>query len=156
MFLRRDHPGKANPGKANAMTSILRRDRRGDTSTWKGGSREFSESESRSVVSDSLWPHELYGSWNSPGQNTGVGGHVLLQGIFSTQGLNPGLPHCRQILYQLSHQGSQEISVMQPKEPRNATRPKKIKETRKNSQSLQREWDTANTFSLDFWPPDCC
>ena len=42
-------------------------------------------------------------TWNSPGQNTGVGSLSLLQGIFSTQGLNPGLPHCRQILYQLSH-----------------------------------------------------
>ena len=43
---------------------------------------------------------------HSPGQNTGVGSLSLLQGIFPTQGLNPGLPHCRQILYQLSHQGS--------------------------------------------------
>ena len=39
------------------------------------------------------------------GKNTGVGCHALLQGIFSIQGLNPGLPHCRQILYHLSHQG---------------------------------------------------
>ena len=44
--------------------------------------------------------------WNSPGQNTRVGSHCLLQGIFPTQGSNPGLPHCRWILYQLSHQGS--------------------------------------------------
>ena len=44
--------------------------------------------------------------WNSPGQNTGVGTLSLLQGIFPTQGLNPGLLHCRQIVYQLSHQGS--------------------------------------------------
>ena len=42
--------------------------------------------------------------WNSPGQNTGVGSLSLLQGIFSIQGSNPGLSHCRQILYQLSHQ----------------------------------------------------
>ena len=41
--------------------------------------------------------------WNSPGQNTDVGSLFLLQGIFPTQGSNPGLPHCRQILYQLSH-----------------------------------------------------
>ena len=47
--------------------------------------------------------------WNSPGKNTGVGSHSLLQGIFPTQGLNPGLLHCRQILYQLSHQGSPRI-----------------------------------------------
>ena len=43
---------------------------------------------------------------DSPGKNTGVGCHALLQGIFPTQGLNPSLPHCRQILYLLSHQGS--------------------------------------------------
>ena len=41
-----------------------------------------------------------------PDKNTGVGCHTLLQGILPTQGLNPGLPHCRQILYSLSHQGS--------------------------------------------------
>ena len=43
---------------------------------------------------------------NSPGKNAGVGCHALLQWIFLTQGLNPGLPHCRQILYHLSHQRS--------------------------------------------------
>ena len=53
------------------------------------------ESESCSVVSDSLQPHGLYSPWNSPGQHTGVGSHFLLQGIFSTQGSNPGLLHCR-------------------------------------------------------------
>ena len=63
-------------------------------------------SESRSVVSDSLWPCGLYSPWDSPGQNTGVGSLSLLQGIFPTQGSNPGLPHCRRILYQLSHKGS--------------------------------------------------
>ena len=62
-------------------------------------------SESRSVVSDSLWPHGLYGPWNSPGQNTGVSSSSLLQVIFPTQGSNPGLLHCRQTLYPLSHQG---------------------------------------------------
>ena len=61
---------------------------------------------SRSVASYSLWPHGLYSSWNSPGQNTGVGSLSLLQGTFPTQGSNPGLWHCRQILYQLSHKGS--------------------------------------------------
>ena len=63
-------------------------------------------SESRSVVSDSLQPHGLYSLWNSPGQNTAVGNFSLLQGIFPTQGLNPDLQHCRQILHQLSHKGS--------------------------------------------------
>ena len=47
--------------------------------------------------------------WNSLGQNTGVGSLSLLQGIFPTKGLNPGLPHCRRILYQLSHKGSPRI-----------------------------------------------
>ena len=41
-----------------------------------------------------------------PGKDTGVGCHALLQGLFPTQGLNPGLPYCRWILYCLSHQGS--------------------------------------------------
>ena len=45
----------------------------------------------------------------SPGQNSGVGCHALLQGIFPTQGSNPGLPHCRWILYHMSHQGSPRI-----------------------------------------------
>ena len=72
-----------------------------------------SESESFSVLSDSLWPHELYSPWDSPGQNTGMGSFSLLQGIFPTQGLNPGLPHCRQILYQLSYQG-RPVSLLNP------------------------------------------
>ena len=66
-------------------------------------------SESRSVVSDSLQPHGLYSPWNSPGQNTGVGSLSLLQGIFPTQGSNPGLLDCRWILFQLSHKGSPRI-----------------------------------------------
>ena len=49
----------------------------------------------------------LYSPCNSPGQNTGVGSHSLLQGIFLTQKSNQGLLHCRRILYQLSYQGSQ-------------------------------------------------
>ena len=65
-----------------------------------------SPSENRSVVSDSLRPHGLYSPWNSPGQNTRVCSLSLLQGIFSTQGSNPCLPHCGLILYQLSHRGS--------------------------------------------------
>ena len=56
-----------------------------------------------------LWPHGLCSPWNSPGQNTGVGSLSLLQRIFPTQGSNPGLPHCRQILYQLSYKGSLRI-----------------------------------------------
>ena len=70
----------------------------------RGGKNRHSES--CSVVSDSLRPYEVYSPWNSPGQDTGVGSLSLPQGIFLTQRLNPGLPHCRQILYQLSHKGS--------------------------------------------------
>ena len=70
---------------------------------------QASASESCSVVSDSLRPHGLHSPWNSPGQNTGMGSLSLLQGIFPTQGSNPGLSHCRRILYQLSHKGSPRI-----------------------------------------------
>ena len=63
------------------------------------------EGESCSVVSDCLRPRGLCSPWNSLGQNPGVGSCSLLQGIFPTQGMNPGLPHCRWILCQLSHQG---------------------------------------------------
>ena len=52
-------------------------------------------SESHSVMSVSFWPCGLYSPRNCPGQNTGVGSHSLLQGIFPTQGANPGLRHCR-------------------------------------------------------------
>ena len=69
----------------------------------------ISESESHSVLSDSLRPPGLYSPWNSQGQNTGVGSLSLLQGIFPTQGSNPGLQHCRQILYRLSYKGSLRI-----------------------------------------------
>ena len=68
-----------------------------------------SDSVSFSVVSNSLRsmdcsPVRLLCPWDSPGKNTGVGSHSLLQGIFPTQGSNLGLPCCRQILYHLSHQ----------------------------------------------------
>ena len=64
-----------------------------------------------SVLSNSLRPCGLFPArllcrWDSPGKNTGVGSHSLLQGIFPTQGSNSGLLHCRRILYSLSHQGS--------------------------------------------------
>ena len=50
-------------------------------------------------------PTRLFRKWASPGKNTGVGCHFLLQGIFPTRGSNPGLLHCKQILYQLSYEG---------------------------------------------------
>ena len=69
---------------------------------------------SRSVVSDSLWPHGLQPTrllcpWGFSRQEYWSGCHALLQGIFQTQGLNPGLLHWRWILYRLSHQGSSRI-----------------------------------------------
>ena len=62
------------------------------------------------VVSDSLLPHGLKPArllcpWDFPGKDTGMCCHFLLQGIFPVQGSNPGLLHCRQMLYCLSHQG---------------------------------------------------
>ena len=68
-----------------------------------------SEVKVKVAQSDSLQPHGLYSPWNSPGQNTAMGSLSLLQGIFPTHGLNPGLLHCRWILYQLSHTGSSRI-----------------------------------------------
>ena len=69
---------------------------------------------SHSVMSNSLRPHGLQSARllcprNSPGKNTRMGCHALLQGIFPTQGPNPCLLHCRQILYQLNHQRSTRI-----------------------------------------------
>ena len=56
-----------------------------------------------------LQPGRLLCPWDSPGRNTGVGRHALLKGIFQNQGSNSDLPHCRWILYRLSHQGSPRI-----------------------------------------------
>ena len=59
-----------------------------------------------SLRPDGLQPTRLLCPWDFPGKETGVGCHFLLQGIFPTQGSNPGLLHCRQILYWLSYKGS--------------------------------------------------
>ena len=77
------------------------------------------ESESHSVVSNSLRPYGLQPArflcpWNSPGKNTAVGCCSLLQGIVPTQGSNPCLSHCRQIPYCLSHQGSPKLHIESP------------------------------------------
>ena len=64
---------------------------------------------SRPIVSDSVTPWTVACQapcpWDSPGKNAGVGCHALLQGPFPIQGLNPGVPSCRRILYHLSQQG---------------------------------------------------
>ena len=75
---------------------------------------------SRLVISKSLRPRGLKPTrllypWDSPGKNTGVGSHSLLQGIYTTQGWNQGLLHCRQILYHLSHQESLHLHFIYKK-----------------------------------------
>ena len=74
---------------------------------------------SLSVASNFLRPHRLQParllcSWNSPGKNTGGSSHSILQGIFQTQGSNPGLLYYRQILYHLSLQGNLVIHICIP------------------------------------------
>ena len=92
-------PGMGEPGGLPSMGSHrVRHD-------WSDLAAAAAESESRSVMFDSLRPNGLHSPWNSPGQNIGVSSLSFLQGIFPTQGSNPGFPHCRQILYQLSYQG---------------------------------------------------
>ena len=102
---------KINPHTYGQLIS----DKGGKTVQWRikhsYGLFTHNQSESRSVVSDSLRPHGLYSPRNSPSQNTGAGSLSLLQGIFPTPGLNPRFLHCRQILNQLNHKGSQEYWV---------------------------------------------
>ena len=71
---------------------------------------------SSSVVCDSLWPHGLQHAsilcpWDFPSKITGVGCHFLLT-IFLTKRLNPGLLHCRQILYHLNHEESLRFFIV--------------------------------------------
>ena len=109
--------GNSNPFQYPSLENAMDRGTwqaavHGVTKSWKWLSITHiyvCETENRSVVSESLRPNRLYSPWNSLGQNAGVGNHSLLQGIFPIQGSNPGLPHCRWILYQLSHEGSPRI-----------------------------------------------
>ena len=71
---------------------------------WKGKRKGISLP--LAVESWKLLSWRLLCPWDFPGKSTGVGCHFLLQGIFLTQGSNPGLLHCRQMLYPLSHQGN--------------------------------------------------
>ena len=96
------HPGSSVHGILQA--SILE---------WLAIPFSKSESESQSIMSKSLQPHGLYSPWNSPGHHTGVGSLSLLQGIFPTQRSNPGLLHCRHVLYQLSYHCSQRMPQYQ-------------------------------------------
>ena len=77
--------------------------------------RKWSESVSCSLICDSLRPHGLQPTrlccpWDIPGKNIGVGCYFLLQGIFPAKGLNPGLLHCKQIIYHLSHTRKSSVS----------------------------------------------
>ena len=83
-----------------------------------------------SVVSDSLWPHRLWLArllclGDSPGKNTGVNWHSLLQGNFPTQGSNPGLLHRRQVLNHLSYRDV--LKIKDPHRIRNIIFPLFIK-----------------------------
>ena len=87
--------------------------------------------EVESLVSCSLQPHgllptRLFCPWDSPGKNTGVGCHSLLQGLFLTHGSNLGLLNCRQILYCLNHQGNSHNPIESRK-----LRHREFKETEK-------------------------
>ena len=75
-----------------------------DREAWRAAIHGVAKSRTR--LSDWTELNWRVAQLNSLGQNTGVGSLFLLQGIFPTQGSNPGLPHCRRILYQLSHKGS--------------------------------------------------
>ena len=90
----------------------------------------------------------LYSSWNSPGKNTGMGSIFFLQGIFPTQGLNSGLPPCRQILHQLNHQGRPCIGKQMPNHwtTREVLRPC-------FSLSLELPIEAACTSPYLWWPP---
>ena len=83
-----------------------------------GGFEKLKWKWSCSVVSNSSQPHGQYPTtllcpWDFPGKSTGVGYHILLQRVFLIQGLNPGLLHCRQMLYHPSHQG-RELQILLP------------------------------------------
>ena len=80
--------------------------------TWLANWMNWTEMKwSRSVISNSATPwtvaYQVPRPWDFSSKSTGVGCHFLLQRIFPTQGSNSGLPHCRQMLYCLSYQGTE-------------------------------------------------
>ena len=102
-------------------------------------------SRSNSLRTHGLQPARLLCPWDSPGKNTGVGCRVFLQGIFPTQGSNPGLPHCRQILYQLGHQGSSLFSIKPENQTKKAPAWGCIKNCRVETQKLNLLFFERNT-----------
>ena len=82
--------------------------------TWFNDNFALHEKLSCSIMCDSLRfdglePARLLHPWNFPGKSTGVGFHFLFQGLFPTQGWNPGLPHGGHMIFTLSHQESPQI-----------------------------------------------
>ena len=107
---------------------------------------------SHSVVSNSLRPHGLYSPWNSPGQSTRVGSLSLLQGIFPTQGSNPALRHCRQILYQLSYKGSPSRRESEPN-PEDSERQGSLVCCCPWSHRVRNDWVAEQQQQGCSWPP---
>ena len=109
------HESEQTPGNGEGQGSLACCSpwsrKKSDTIEWLNSNNQFSirvKSVCCSVMSDSLWPHELWPTrplcpWNSPVKNTGVSSHSLLQGIFLIQWSNLALLDCRQIPYHLSH-----------------------------------------------------
>ena len=100
---------------------------------------------------------------DSPGKNTGVGCHALFQGIFPTQGSNPGLPHCRRILCHLSHQGNPRILewVACPfsigtSRPRNRTRVSYVSCTGRRVLYHYTTWEAPSGLCLFCTVPSLC
>ena len=105
------------PGRENPTSSVLAWKNAMDRGAWWAAVHGVTESQTwlntqaHSARLTWKWKSlsgvQLFATpWDFPDQNTGVGSHSLLQGIFPTRGSNPGLPHCRRVLYQLSHKGS--------------------------------------------------
>ena len=90
---------------------------------------------------------------DSPGKNTGVGCHALLQEIFSVQGSNPGLPHCWQVLYHLSHQGRPELKRGNEKDPQlhNLLRFQSIKDKEKTVNTSREKRHVINKESCNHY-----
>ena len=96
------------------------------------------ESETRSVMSNSLRPQGLYSLWNSPGQNTGVGSSSLLQEIFPTQGENPGLLHCTRMLCQPAGKAITSVWTLKKIQMNLFTKEKQTHRHRKQNYGFQR------------------
>ena len=116
-YLGRNQPGWRNKVLRPLGRTLLRTD---GWNRWiEEVYKESGVAQSCPTLCDSMEPTRLLHPWDFPGKSTGVGCHFLLQGIFPTQGSNPGLPHCRQTLYCLSHQGSRIEEEMRSKKWRN-------------------------------------